>query len=77
MSAHGGLPPNLLVAGVSPAFAMEGLEVENGMVDLGDVLLGGDAQVPFTLKNNSPFEVRPTSLLQPMPRLASERSHRS
>lgn len=43
--------------GVSPAFAMEGLEVENGMVDLGDVLVGGEAQAPFTLQNNSPFEV--------------------
>ena len=43
--------------GVSPHFAVEGMEVEHGMVDVGDVIAGGEVEKKFTLRNNSPFEV--------------------
>lgn len=43
--------------GVSPHFAVEGLEVDNGMVDMGDVIAGGEIAKRFILRNNSPFEV--------------------
>jgi len=43
--------------GVSPHFAVEGLEVDNGMVDIGDVLAGRELARSFTLRNQSPFEV--------------------
>jgi len=43
--------------GVSPTFEMQGLPAESGIIDAGDVLVGSDQELPFTLKNNSPFEV--------------------
>jgi len=43
--------------GVSPTFEMQGLQVESGIIDAGDVLVGSSQELPFVLKNNSPFEV--------------------
>jgi len=44
--------------GVSPAFSMQGLEVDaQDRIDVGDVLAGSQIDLPFTLFNKSPFEV--------------------
>ncbi len=48
--------------GVSPIFTTSGLVDSSelngeGRIDIGDVLQGGSIELPFTLSNNSPFEV--------------------